>query len=556
MKPDVSLINSFPSSRRLWTRRDLLQTAARVPLAVSAVRAAQPVRAQTSCAEGAAGGRLNYHPEGLYFWDSWYFTRGDEVHVIHLQKKRPGSKRPDRDDGALGHAVSADLLTWKELPVAVHPGREGSIDDNEIWTGCTYEHDGTYYLYYTARTLREKGRIQRICLATSKDTIHWTKHPRPVIVPDPRWYVEGDCRDLIIQKHPETGEFHGFYATALPAKELVETAAIAHVRSRDLIHWTHEPPVYTPTGYGVVEVPDVFYLDGRWWMICLTGHPYGARAGFTDLYIVSGTIYASSERLEGPYREGGDNVLIGSMEFNGFSCRSVACKGRRYLFYTQPEREDRQDSRRSTLGTLTTPKELRVTPDKRLVPTYSPLIEQRAGDTLMENPSLAQLDKIEAWKFGTAGEWQARGSAIHAVSPRSWSVRACGPEAESFIMSGELRLERGRAIGLVFRAVRYLPPTREPLAQSLAVLLDFEEQCVMFTELSWMFRLDARCVRLERGRPHRLRVIAKAEFFEVYLDDALVLNFVRYQPPKGRFGLYLEAGEGTFSDLRAVSLKV
>ncbi|MEJ7616684.1 MAG: hypothetical protein WKF30_06875, partial [Pyrinomonadaceae bacterium] len=454
-------------------------------------------------------GALNYHPAGLYVWDTWYFTRGDEVHMIHLQKKRPGSKRPDEDDGALGHAVTTDLINWRELPVALHPGPAGSLDDNELWTGCTYEHEGRYYLYYTARTLREKGTVQRICLATSEDTIHWKKHPEPVILPDPRWYASGDCRDLIIQRNSKTGEFHGFYAAALPAKELVDTAAIAHVRSRDLINWTHEPPVFTPKGYGVVEVPDVFYLDSRWWMICLTGHPYGARSEFHDPYIVSGTIYASAKRLEGPYTEESDRVLIGSMEFNGFSCRSVEWKGRRYLFYTQPERTDRPDGRPSTLGTTTTPKELRVTSDKRLVPMYSPLIETRSGKKLMDDPALAQLDKIEAWKFGTAGEWQVRGKAIYASSPKSWAARACGPEAENFILTGELRLDRGRAIGLLFRAARFFPPTREPVAQSLAVLLDFAEQSVMFTELTWMFRHDARRVRLELGRPYRLRVIAK-----------------------------------------------
>jgi hypothetical protein len=34
----------------------------------------------------------------------------------------------------------------------------------------------------------------------------------------------------------------------------------------------------------------------------------------------------------------------------------------------------------------------------------------------------------------------------------------------------------------------------------------------------------------------------------------LLLNFVRYEPAQGRFGFYVEAGEGTFSDIRAVEL--
>ena len=536
-------INSLSGLGHSSARRAFLRTAVRAPLAVRALGARAFTRAEEApAAQTEATGRLNYHPEGLYFWDSWYFTRGEEVHVIHLQKKRPGSTRPDRDDGALGHAVSTDLLTWKELPPALYRGPEGSIDDMDLFTGWTIEHEGTYYLYYTARSQREKGLLQRLCLATSEDTIHWRKRPEPVIVPDPRWYIAEDCRDIVIQRHPETGEFHGFYAAARARKELVERSVIAHVRSRDLIHWTHEPPAFVPSGHSVVECPDVFFLDGRWWMTCNAGHLYGARARFGDLYVTWGTIYASAERLEGPYREGEDNVLIGSMEFNGFCCRSVIWKGQRYLFYGQGERLNRQDRGDDTTGTLTTPKELRVSPEGALQPVYSPLIEQRTGAELIAGPTPARLEELVG-RFGTPGEWRVESCRVRSVSPKSWSVRLCGPEAESFIWTAALRLKRGRAVGLLFRQV-------------LAVFLDFEEQSVMFTHLWRLQRLDARRVRLVHGRPYRLRMIAKGEFFEVYLDDVLVLNFVRYEPPKGRLGLFIEAGDGTFSNVRAVSLKV
>jgi len=496
---------------------------------------------------GRKTGHLNYHPQGMYVWDSWYFTRGGEVHVIHLQKKRPGSGRPERDAVALGHAVSNDLLKWTELPVALYPGPEGSIDDLDLLTGCTFVHKGKYYLYYTARKRSEEGRIQRICLATSEDTIQWTKHPKPVIEPDPRWYEAGDCRDLVVVRHPQTGEFHGFYTTRIPAKELVESAVIAHVSSRDLIHWTHEPPVFAPRTYGILEEPDVFYLDGRWWMICATGNFDGVRGGYHDPYVTYGTIYAVADQLEGPYLEGDDNVLVGSMEFNGFSCRTVKWKGRRYVLYTQAERLDRKDRGPATLGCLTTPKELRVSKEGHLRPMYSSLMDQRVGETLIGDHELPGIEEtpqeIGYRRFGTRGSWSTQDGWIQAASPKSWSVRVCGPEAESFVWTAKVRLETGRAIGLLFRG-------------QLAVLLDHARQCVMFTDLPWMFQLEARRVHLEHDRTYHLRIISKAEFFEVYLDDALALNFVRYQPAKGRFGLYVEAGEGSFSDLRAVGLKV
>ncbi len=535
-------INHLTKCGRGPTRRNFLRAALRAPVVASVLQTDNFARVIASPpGQIRSNSRLNYHPEGLYFWDSWLFTHGNEAHVIYLQKKRPGSKRPDKDDGALGHAVSTDLLTWKELPPALYRGPKGSIDDLDLYTGWTIEHQGTYYLYYTARSAREKGLLQRLCLATSRDTIQWKKHHEPVIVPDPRWYIPEDCRDIVIQQHPGTGEFHGFYAAARTQKELVERSVIAHVRSHDLIHWTHEPPAFIPKGHSVVECPDVFYLDGRWWMTCNAGHLYGARARFSDPYVTWGTIYASAERLEGPYHEGDDNVLIGSMEFNGFCCRSVVWKGRRYLFYGQGERLNRQDRGDQTTGTLTTPKELRVSPEGHLLPVYSSLIEQRMRADLIASPKLPHLQEVGG-RFGTPGNWHVEADRVRANSPKSWSVRLCGPETESFIWAAELRLERGRALGLVFR-------------EELAVYLDFEEHCVMLTHLWRLQPLDARRVNLKRDRTYRLRLIAKGDFFEVYLDDVLVLNFVRYQPPKGRLGLFVEAGEGTFSNLRAASLK-
>lgn len=551
----MTFIISPQKPDRLPDRREFIGSVAAAataasPLSAQIVRAAtdgrnfQALSSQERPDSNARRGTLNYHPEGLYIWDTWYFTRGEELHVIHLQKKRPGSTRSEEYDGALGHAVSTDLLTWKEMPPALYRGPTGSVDDMPLFTGWTIFHEGKYYLFYTARSTVEKGLRQRICLATSEDAINWKKRGEPVIVPDSRWYDATDCRDLVVHKHPQTGEFHGFYAAARRREELVERPAIAHVRSRDLIHWMHEPPVFEPSGYGVVECPDVFYLEGRWWMICATGNFDGVRAAYSDPYIAMGTIYASSDRLEGPYKEGDDNVLMGSMEFNGFTCRSFVWKGRRYILHSQAERRDRQDRGEATLGSLSTPKEAAVSKDGQLRLMYSPLIEKRINANLISHDSLPPLNVTNALRFGTHGQWQTeQNGVVGAISKRSWSVRLCGPDADSFMCSAEVCLRSGRAIGLLFRG-------------HLAVVMDYRQQNITFTNLPWMFRLDARQVRLEHGRTYHLRVISKGDFFEVYLDDVLVLNFVRYQPANGRLGFYIEAGEGSFSKISATSLIV
>ena len=118
-----------------------------------------------------------------------------------------------------------------------------------------------------------------------------------------------------------------------------------------------------------------------------------------------------------------------------------------------------------------------------------------------------------------------------------------GSESESFIYTARISLESGRAIGLLFKKL-------------LTVFLDYQQQAIVFAQVTQFQPLDSRRIRLVYGHPYRLRVVAKAQFFEVYLDGDLVLNFVRYQPARGRFGLYIEAGRGTFSDVRAVDLKL
>jgi hypothetical protein len=493
-----------------------------------------------------ASGALNYHPSGMYVWDSWYFTKGDEVHVIHLQKKRPQSQRSDRDAVALGHAVSLDFLTWTELPIPLYPGLEGSIDDLDLFTGCTFAHAGTFYLYYTARKRSEQGRVQRLCVATSQDALHWKKQSGPIIIPDSRWYETGDCRDLMVVQDPDGGKFHGFFTARVRSDELTKTAVVAHAISYDLIRWEQTLPVFAPGRYGILEEPDVFYLHGRWWIICATGNFDGVRGDYHDRYATYGTIYGSAAAIDGPYTLGSETLLLGSKEFNGFSCRTVMWKGRRYAMYSQSERQNREDGGSTTLGCLTTPKELDVHGD-RLYLKYSPLIETRFEGPLFDSGSSVVLTEVPYGmsdrRFGTAGVWEKKNGLIHANSPRSWSARLCGPDSPGFLWSAEVCLDSGRAIGLIFR-------------RSLVVYLDFEGQCVASVSLPMLSLLDARDTTLVRGVTYRLRILAKAEFIEVYLDEALILSYVRYQPSSGPLGLYIEAGQGTFANLQVAGIRV
>jgi hypothetical protein len=262
--------------------------------------------------------------------------------------------------------------------------------------------------------------------------------------------------------------------------------------------------VFVPQAFGILEEPDIFNIDGRWWIICATGNFDGVRGAYHDPLITYGTVYASSDKLEDPYVETDENLFLGSTEFNGFSCRTVQWKNRGYVMYNQAERRNNQDRAPSTLGCLSTPKEVKVLSEGRLCPVYSPLIESRIQQTLIAGKTPPPLEDVpyemSVRRFGTTGEWRTTDDRITALSPRSWSARRCGNDSESFIWSANIRLDNGHAIGLLLR-------------DKLAIYLDFGEQCVTFSTLPLLDRIEVRHVNLERGRDYHLRIVAKSEFF-------------------------------------------
>ncbi len=94
---------------------------------------------------------MSYAPDNksIRIGDTWEYSDGNNVHVYYLQYQQAGELPAGKEYGAIGHAVSSDLLHWKTLPSALYPGEKGSYDELEMWTGCTVFNNGKNYLYYT-----------------------------------------------------------------------------------------------------------------------------------------------------------------------------------------------------------------------------------------------------------------------------------------------------------------------------------------------------------------------------------------------------------------------
>lgn len=189
-----------------------------------------------------------------------------------------------------GHAVSRDLVHWKELPIALYPdslgyifsgsavvdsgntsgfGRNGKIPLVAIFT----QHD-------PVGAKEGKNNFQNQSIAYSLDGGYtWTKYGRNPVLKNPGIT---DFRDPKVR----------WYA---PAKKWIMTLAtkdrITFYSSPDLKHWTRESDFGNNLGAhgGVWECPDLFpmQLNGKkHWVLIVNVNPGGPNGGSATQYFI------------------------------------------------------------------------------------------------------------------------------------------------------------------------------------------------------------------------------------------------------------------------------
>src|SRR6476660_8485749 len=90
-----------------------------------------------------------------------------------------------------GHAVSDDLVHWRDLPIALAPTPDGP-DKDGVYSGCALDHNGVPTLMFTG----VRPQVQCIAEAVDPndpDLVGWQKHPGNPAIPDspPGMEVEG-----------------------------------------------------------------------------------------------------------------------------------------------------------------------------------------------------------------------------------------------------------------------------------------------------------------------------------------------------------------------------
>ena len=180
----------------------------------------------------------------------------------------------------IGHYSTADLIHWRKHPVALTPGLPGEPDGNcALCTGCVFEHDGTFYCFYTAN--------QTICMATSKDLDHWVKHPRnPVLAGDNKKYETANFRDPYVLFNPDEKLWWMIFCSRTVGPFPRRAGCIALAKSQNLTDWTFAEPLWSPANLTHMECPQLLQQGSRFY---LTYHNRDTR-------------YRVSNSLNGPWQ--------------------------------------------------------------------------------------------------------------------------------------------------------------------------------------------------------------------------------------------------------------
>lgn len=257
-----------------------------------------------------------------WVWDWWFAVEGDTYHVFYLQAPRSlGDPERRHVNATIGHAVSADLRTWRVLPDALGPSATPAWDDVSTWTGSVIRHDGRWWMFYTGTTKEGRALVQRVGLATSTDLSTWHKHPaNPAIEVDPTWYEDGDAeawretawRDPWVFPDPGGDGFHALITARRADGPAMNRGVIGHARSADLVNWEVRPPLSDHCEFGHLEVLQSAQVDGHHVLVfCCAADDIAPERRARLPRESTGTFIAAGESLLGPFDlDGAQQVAV------------------------------------------------------------------------------------------------------------------------------------------------------------------------------------------------------------------------------------------------------
>jgi beta-fructofuranosidase len=431
------------------------------------------------------------------------------------------------------------------LPPALRTGDPGACDDDQIWTMSVTERGGRFYMVYTALARAESGQVQRTALATSDDLLTWTRHAgNPVAAADPRWYeATWDGRGRISWRDPKPILVGDTYYATLNAREnagpVLRRGCVGLLASPDLVRWEVQPPLFAPRLYYDLECPQVFQVDGGYYLTAAIMEDRTQR-------------YWHSADFHGPYRTpSGGNLLAPRGHYAGRICH---WRGQTLYFCWHRALNDWPGIRNPYGKFIVAPLALAPTGDGRLTrrsfagwadyQTAPPAPLTAAGSRLLSAATPAD-----------ASQWRV-------AAPARFEVQASADAMADACLTGRLTLDAA-AGGLALRLdddatgyfVRLTPGSAEvTLLRWLPGHRPEEPPGFPWFDYIELQRGELPAP-LARGATVDLQLLAAGPYLELTVNGEVILAAVSGARQRGRLGIWVEDGTATLAEARVAPLR-
>jgi beta-fructofuranosidase len=449
------------------------------------------------------------------------FYWNGEYHVFYLKAPLPPLRHgPWHTPWA--HVVSGDLISWRELPLALPLGDPGEPDSVGCWTGCVIEKNGLFHIYYTGFAGVDASWPQTICHATSTDLVTWFKDPtNPILKPDLTRFTREDWRDPFVFWNNRENCYWMVLTTRLATLPVALAGCIVVARSPDLLRWEIGEVLFAAGGMGCPECPDLFSIDHDWYLVFSTD-------GVTR--------YVRASAPSGPWRMDRYDTFD---DTHWYAAKTISTGRQRFLLGWIRTLEGQQDGGRFEWGgALGLPREVVRLPSGSLATRSFEGIRARHGRKTISREA-PELDAV-------LGQWQPRdGGWINAAQPGHALALVSGEYANGDL---EICLEPDadvRWAGIVTGMDRVT-------CRGLAVEVDVRQRVLRLFQYPSRQReaITQQPIPDDTAAPWRLRVVRDGTLIEAFLNDRVAVSGRCYAAPSsGRIGLFSDCGTTWFGQL-------
>lgn len=325
--------------------------------------------------------KLFFQPDNAWAGDPIPFFNDHDgnFYLFYLHDKRLTSETAYNTSWNL--AVSKDLVTWEDMGTVLFPGHDADIDLS-CYTGSIIRgKDNLYHMFYTAQNPDNtqyciSGKpIQYIIHAVSSDLLKWEKHLETAFTSPTEEYTPFDWRDPHVFIDHTTGEYCMLIATRYKNGAFRKGGVTLICRSSDLVTWSEPHVFYAPSMFYTHECPDIFYMNGWWYLLFST---------FTQKFA---THYRMSRSLNGPWLIPNQDTLDGR---GLYAIKTAASGHRRFCFGWIPTKEGGSDFNAFQWGGTLAIHELSQAPDGSLhVKMPDEFLESCNSPLLVPSPAIS-----------------------------------------------------------------------------------------------------------------------------------------------------------------------